>query len=314
MTGLLTRWGVPLTWREVLRRSFAEALFEDDCLGMSAQLAYYFFFSLFPTLLCLLAIASYFPLTSLVDRLVAALSGIAPPDAISIVVNQIHKISSSRQGGLLTLGMLVALWTSSTAMTAIIETVNRAYDVDDSRPWWQIRLTAIALTIVGAIVVLLVFALIIVGPELGAHLAAWFGLSSVFTWSWTILQWPVAFVLASLGTVAIYYFAPDAEQHWSWLTPGAIFATFLWFAASLGFRVFVSHLGTYTETYGALGGVMVLLLWFYISGFVLLIGAEVNAVIEHASSEGKGPGEKVAGEHRRFGPTVRSAVQGPSRP
>jgi membrane protein len=108
------------------------------------------------------------------------------------------------------------------------------------------------------------------------------------------------FALASLGIALIYYFAPDVQQEWVWLTPGSFFATTLWLAASLGFKYYVANWGSYTETYGLLGAVMILLLWFYISGLVILVGAEMNAEIEHASPHGKDPGEKVAGQKRRI--------------
>ena len=127
------------------------------------------------------------------------------------------------------------------------------------------------------------------------------GLGSAFERTWQILQWPVACVLASIGIALVYYFAPDVDQHWTWLAPGTIFATILWLGASLGFRYYVVNVTHYTETYGALGGAMVLLLWFYMSGFVLLLGAVMNAKIEHAAPIGKNPGEKVEGQRRRIG-------------
>ena len=113
--------------------------------------------------------------------------------------------------------------------------------------------------------------------------------------------------LASSGICLVYYFAPDAEQDWVWLTPGSIFATTLWMCASLGFKYYVASMGNYTETYGAIGGVMVLMLWFYLSGLVILVGAEMNAVIEHASPYGKEPGEKVPGQKRKIGPAAMRA-------
>ena len=127
------------------------------------------------------------------------------------------------------------------------------------------------------------------------------GLGPVFAWTWKVLQWPVVLALVALGAGMVYYFAPDAEQEWVWVTPGSVLATVLWLLASLGFKYYVTNFGTYTETYGAIGGVMVLLLWFYISGLVMLLGAELNAEIEHASPYGKAVGEKVPGQRRAIG-------------
>lgn len=301
MALLLGRLRVTLTWAEILRRTFVDAFFKHNCLGMAAQLAYYFFFSLFPALLFLIAVASYFPIATLIDEIVKALGQFAPPEFLTIVTDQIRKISGDRQGGLLTLGILTALWSSSSAMTAIIDTLNHSYGVQDGRSWWKVRLLAIALTIGVALFVLVSFALVIVGPQLAEPLARAVGLGSVLEWTWRIFEWPLAFVLAAIGIALVYYYAPDVDQQWSWLVPGTLLATLFWLGASLGFRYYVINVTHYTETYGALGGAMVLLLWFYLSGFVLLLGAVLNAKIEHAAPIGKNPGEKVEGQKRRIG-------------
>jgi membrane protein len=302
MAAMLTFLRVPLSWPQIFKRTFKEAFWEDNCLGMAAQLAYYFFFALFPALLFLVAVASYFPLTRLVDDLIARLGGFVPPEALQIITEQLEKISMDQQGGLLTFGMLVTIWSSSGAMTAIIDTLNGAYDIQEGRPWWKVRLTAIALTIGVSIFILTSFALITIGPTFAERLANSVGLGPAFEWSWKILQWPVVFAMVSVAIAGIYYWGPDAEQDWVWLTPGAIGATLMWMLASLGFKYYVVSMGYYTETYGAIGAFMVLMLWFYISGLVILLGAELNAEIEHASPYGKEEGEKVPGEKRKIGP------------
>ena len=301
MAVMLTFLRVPLSWREILRRTFNEAFWEDNCLGMAAQLAYYFFFALFPALLFVVAVASYFPVSTLVDDMFRTLGGFVPPEALSLITDQLKKISNDEQGGLLTFGMLVTLWSSSGAMTAIIDTLNNAYDIQEGRNWWKVRLTAIALTVCVSVFILVSFALITIGPTFAERLADWVGLGPAFEWSWKILQWPVVFALASMAIAGIYYWGPDAEQEWVWLTPGAIAATMLWILASLGFKYYVVNMGNYTETYGAIGAFMVLMLWFYITGLVILLGAEMNAEIEHSSPYGKDEGEKVPGEKRKIG-------------
>jgi hypothetical protein len=132
-------------------------------------------------------------------------------------------------------------------------------------------------------------------------MADWFNLGAAFTWSWKILQWPIVFALVSIGMAMMFYYAPDAEQDWIWITPGSLIATFLWLVVSLGFKVYVSQFGSYNATYGAIGGVIVLLLWFYVSALAVLVGAELNAEIEHASPYGKDPGEKRIGEKKKIG-------------
>jgi membrane protein len=308
MAVALAHLKVPITWTEVLRRTFKESL-ADDCLGMSAQLAYYFFFALFPALLFAIALASYFPIETLIDDMFAMMGGFVPPEALQIITEQIRKISEGEQGGLMTLGMLLALWSSSAAMTSIIDTLNTAYDIEEGRSWWKVRLTAIGLTVGVAVFILMSFTLILAGPALAQRIADVTPLGEVFVRTWDILQWPLVMALAITGVGLIYYFAPDAEQDWVWITPGAIFATVAWLAASLGFKLYVVNMGSYTETYGAIGAVMVLMLWFYISGLVILMGAEMNAEIEHASPYGKQPGEKVPGQKLTIGRAALRAWQ-----
>src|SRR5687767_13053772 len=173
MAAMLTFLRVPLSWPEIFKRTLKEAFWEDNCLGMAAQLAYYFFFALFPALLFLVAVASYFPVVTLIDDMFRTVGGFAPPEVLTIITDQLKKISMDKQGGLLTFGMLVTLWSSSGAMTAIIDTLNRAYDIDEGRAWWKVRLTAIALTIGVSVFILASFALVTVGPTAAERIADW---------------------------------------------------------------------------------------------------------------------------------------------
>jgi membrane protein len=297
----LLRWlGVHISWREILKRTAYQAFWKGNCLSMAAQLAYYFVFALFPTLLFIVALASYFPVTTLIDDMFRTFGGFLPPEALQLITEQIVKISNQKDAGLLSLGMLLAVSSSSAAMTAIIDTLNHAYSVEERRPWWKVRLTAIALTMAVSIFILVSFALILTGPTLATELAVSLGLGPAFEWAWKILQWPVIFAMVSVAVAFIYRFAPDVEQEWVWLTPGSVLATALWLLASLGFKYYVANWGAYTETYGLIGAVMILLLWFYISGLVILIGAEMNVEIEHAGQ---------AGPRRRIGDRTFAGVE-----
>jgi hypothetical protein len=151
--------------------------------------------------------------------------------------------------------------------------------------------------------------LIVAGPAIAERLAASFGLGAAFEWSWKILQWPVAFALVSTALGLVYYFAPDAEQDWVWITPGAVVATALWVIVSLAFKFYVANFADYNAMYGAVGGIIVLLLWFYISGLAILAGAELNAEIEHASPYGKEPAEKVPGPKKKIGVAAARAYR-----
>ena len=305
---MLDRFRVPLSWSELVKRTFNETL-ADDVFNLAAQQAYYFFFALFPALLALISLASFFPIENLSGELVGRLGRFAPDDVLSIVREQLDKIAQSNAGGILTLAFLFTLWSSSSAMVSLTSTLNAAYDITEGRPWWKIRLTAIGLTIGLAVFILVSMTLIIAGPTIAERLADTMRLGAAFAWTWKILQWPVVFVLVATAIAMVYYFAPDAEQDWIWITPGSVLATLLWVAVSIGFKFYIANFASYNETYGAIGGVMVLLLWFYVSGIALLVGAELNAEIEHASPYGKDAGEKVPGEKKKIGPAAQRAYE-----
>jgi membrane protein len=297
---MLAYFDTTLGWKELLKRTVKETQ-SDNGLGLAAQLAYYFFLALFPALLFLVALAGAFASGDIVSRIVASLSGTVPPDVINIIRQQMVSLTQQSQGGIMTFGVIAALWSSSAAMVALIDSLNRAYDVEDARAWWKQRLTAILLTVGVAGFILASFVMVVAGPELASSIATRFGLGTVFEWSWKILQWPIVFALVAAALALIYYFAPDVDQDFVFLTPGSVVATILWLLGSLAFRFYVVNFGSYNETYGAIGGVMVLLLWLYISGLVVIIGAEMNAEIEHASAHGKAPGEKQPGERKVIG-------------
>jgi membrane protein len=291
---------VPLGWKDVAVRTVREMI-ADNCLNLAAQLAYYFFLALFPALLFLVALVSFIPIAGLMEAITSTLGRVAPVEVLSIVQEQILTIAHEQKGGLLTLGLIGAIWSTSSGVNAIIDVLNQAYDIQESRRWWRVKLIALGLTISLAVFIVLAFALVIVGPTIAEHLAARFYLGAAFEWAWKILQWPVVFGLVSLAVAMIYYYAPDAEQDWIWITPGSVVATTLWLLISLAFKFYISHFTSYTATYGAIGGVIVALLWFYVSGLAVLLGAELNSEIEHASPYGKDPGEKEPGEKKKIG-------------
>jgi membrane protein len=291
---------IPLSWGDLLKRTAKEAS-DDDVLGLAAQLAYYFFLALFPAILFVLALGSFFPLTNFIDDAVRALRPFAPGEVLTFLEEQLGRLSNADSGGILTIGILGALWSSSAAVVAIIGSVNKAYDIEEGRPWWKVRLTAIGLTLALAVLILVSFSLIVIGPSAAEYLSSSLGLGAVFEWTWKVLQWPLAFFLVSTGVGLVYYFAPDAEQDWVWITPGAVAATLLWIVTSLAFKFYAANFTDYEVTYGTVGAVIVLLLWFYLSGLAILLGAELNAEIEHASPHGKDAGEKVPGRKKKIG-------------
>lgn len=280
----------------------------DNVLGLAAQLAYYFVLALVPAIVSIVAIASFFP-PQLLQESLASVSGVLPADVFSILQGQVKLLAGGRNAGLLTFGFLMALWSSSAAMVAITDALNRVYDIEEARPWWKVRLTAIVLTIALAVFVLVAIFLVMVGPTLAEWLASQMGLGTAFEITWKVVQWPVVLAMIAIGIGLINYFAPDAEQDWEWVTPGAVLATILWLVASLAFKFYVANFADYNATYGSLGGLIVLLLWFYLTGLAILIGSEMNAEIEHASAHGKDPGEKVPGQRKKLGAAAARAFE-----
>jgi membrane protein len=280
-----------LTPMQLARRTIHE-IQEDDCFGRAAQLAYYFLFALFPFFLVLTTLIGYLPIPDLLDRLMEVLAQMLPEEALRLVQDNVYEVVTSQRGGLLSFGILAALWTSSSAITAIMDSLNRAYDVEEGRPFWKVRGMAILLTIGLSMFILASLILLTFGPQIGAWVANQVGLGSVFQVAWNVLRWPVIVALLIVAMALVYYMAPDVEQEWQWITPGSVVAVVGWVAVSLGFSFYVNNFGSYNATYGSIGAVIVLLTWMYVSGLVVLVGGEINAEIEHAASSGKEPGEK----------------------
>ena len=299
---------ISLSWTELARRTWREAV-DDDVLGLAAQLSYYFFLALFPALLFLLALASFFPLSNLTDDIGRSLGSFVSPQVLELINEQMRRLANNENGGLLTFGVAGALWSSSAALVSIVGALNRAYDIDEGRPWWKVRLVAIGLTLGVAMIVLVALSLVLVGPTLAEKLGHTTGWGAPFEWTWLLLQWPLVFVLVSTGIGLIYYFGPDADQDWVWITPGAVAATVLWLFVSILFKLYVANFTDYEGSYGSVGGVIVVLLWFYVSGIAILTGAELNAEIEHASPHGKAPGQKNAQEKLVIGARAARAFR-----
>jgi membrane protein len=305
---MLAHFKVPLSWKDLAVRT-AQEIWADDLLNLAAQQAYYFFFALFPALLTFISFASFFPIHDLTGQIITMFGRFAPPDVIKIVTEQITQISQSGHGGILTFAFLLTIWSSSGAMVSIISTLNAAYDITEGRPMWRVRLTALALTVGMAFFIILSMALVLVGPTVAEHLADTMRLGPAFKWAWWVLQWPVIFALVATAIGLVYYFAPDAVQDWVWITPGSIVATVLWLAVSLGLKLYIVFFADYNKTYGTLGAFIVLLTWFYLSGLAILIGAELNAEIEHASPYGKDVGEKFPGEKKKIGAAAEKTYE-----
>lgn len=279
---MLAYFRVPIPWSVVARRTLRE-IGEDNCLGLAAQLAFYFLLALFPALLFLVALIGYVPVENALTELLVAVGTVAPRELVELLREQLSRVAEDKHASLLTLGILAAIWSSSAAMVAIIDALNRAYDVAEWRPWWKRRFVAIVLTVALALFTIVSLALVLIGPSLASRAAKWLELESSVGVVWALIRWPAMLFSIVLGVDLVYHFAPNRGARWVWITPGSLLATGLWIGSSFGFKVYIVGFADYTATYGAIGGAIVTMLWFYLSGLAILIGAELNGVIEEAS-------------------------------
>ncbi len=273
-----------LTWRRAIPVIWNKLL-TDEVFGRAAQLAYYWFFSIFPLLIFLTTLLAFLPMRRNLNQWVRMLGKFLPSEAYTLLNNTFQQIVGQQRGGLLSLSILITLWSSSSGMEAIISSVNRAYGSAPPRSWVKLRLLAIALTLGLAAFTISALALIFFGENIGAHLAEMFGFSDFFNTIWAVAQWPIIIGLVLLGVELVYYFAPNIPRgengkRWQWITPGTIFAVALWLLISFGLRFYLSRFGNFDATYGALGGAMVMMLWLYLTGVAILVGGEINSVFQ----------------------------------
>lgn len=278
-----------LSWTTLLKRVW-QRMDEDDIFGRAAQLAYYFLLALFPLLLFLVTLLGYFAAagSELRNELLSYLATVVPYSAVELIQSTLNEISNESGGGKLSFGLLAALWAASNGMGAISQTLNIAYDIQETRPWWKARLTSIGLTILIAVLIIGALAAVLYGGQIGDLIAGAIGLGHTFTIIWRVVQWPIifAFLLTAFGS--IYYFAPDSkDRHWRWITPGSVVAVVLWLLASLGFRGYLHFFNSYSATYGSLGALIILMLWFYLTGLAILTGGELNSELEHVAGQSR---------------------------
>ncbi len=252
---------------------------DDNVFGRAAQLSYYFLLALFPLLLFLVSLLGYFTQagSDLRNQLLNYLAAVMPGAAVTLVHTTLDEISTSTGGGKLSFGLLAALWAASNGMGAISETLNTAYNVRERRPWWKVRLVSVLLTTSLSILIVAALVIILYGGTIGEGLASRFGFGNVFTTTWKILQWPIAliFVLATFNL--IYNFAPNiCRGQRKFFTPGAFVGVALWLLVSFGLRIYLHYFNSYSVTYGSLGALIILMLWFYFTGVAILIGGEIN--------------------------------------
>lgn len=287
-----------LSWRTLGKRVWLE-IYEGSLLTHAAALSFYFLLALFPLILFLITILGFFAEagTELRTQLLITLSRIVPYSASALIYTTVDEIGKNADGGKLSFGILTALWIASSGMGAISEALNAMYGVRESRSWWKVRARAVGLTVALAFFVISALLLILYGGEFGEVVTDYFNQDRSFATFWVVAQVPVVLAFVLVTFAMIYYYAPNLyDQKWYWITPGSVIGIILWLLVSFIFRIYLRYFDTYSVTYGALGAVIVLMLWFYLTGVAILIGGKINAEIENAAADAGVAGAKHHGE------------------
>jgi membrane protein len=288
---LRSLWDFQGTPCGVIARRTAHSFNEDNLLSRSAELGFYFLFALFPMLVSASAILGLVARSAanVYVRLLAYLSVVVPHDAFGIVLDTFNQTANQSSSGKITFGFVAAIWSASVGFSAIQDTLNTVYKVRETRPFWKARGQAMLVTVPLTVIVTLTLGCLFAGTWLShitrAHIAGYrTGLAAGMAIH-LCFDFATATMLMLLFAV-IYYFAPDVRnKRWRWLTPGSAIGIAGWFVASIGLRVYLHYFNSYAITYGSLGAVIILLTWFYITGLMLLLGAEINSEIEAAAAE-----------------------------
>ena len=251
----------------------------DDLAGLAAQLAYFFLLSLFPALVFLVTLLGYIPIET--EDVLTFLSNYAPEDAMSLIESNVHTIMNKQNSGLLSFGLLAMLWFASNGVNAVMKAFNRAYDINETRSFITTRALSIVLTL--AMIFMIVFALIlpVFGQLIGSAIFKILGLSDEFSFVWSIVRLLLSFLVLFGLFCFLYKFAPNRHVKRREVMTGALFATIGWIVASYSFAYYVDNFGNYSTTYGSLGGIIILILWFYLTGWVILLGGEINALLNY---------------------------------
>lgn len=293
-----------LTWGELLRNIWGGT--RQNCLiDRAYELAFNFLLAVFPMLLLIVACLNIFASegTAMRQSLYYYIALVLPPDASALIIETLHQVTMNphnSDAGKLAFGVLFWMFAGSSGMTQLMATLNAAYEVPEKRSWIRVHLISIALTLAMSILIILALVLILFGGDVVTRIGYQLELPGIAFVAIKVLEWIVALFFVIFAFANIYYFAPDVEQQpWYWITPGSCVGVILWGLASFGLRVYLHYFNTYSSTYGSLGAVIVLMLWFYVAGLAMLVGGQINATIEHAAAlhgnrEAKLPGEKAA--------------------
>ena len=258
-----------------LLKKLWERIQGDDLPGLSAQLAYFFLLSLFPLLIFLFTLLPFLPIPH--ENIMGIIKGIAPKEALALINKNLKTIMNNHSGGLLSFGIIGTIWSASNGINALVRAFNKSYDVKESRSFIVARGMSILLTFGMIFVFLIALLLPVLGKGVGLFLFSYLGLTKQFLTIWGAIRWLVSALILFVVFTCLYWIAPNIKMRCKSAIPGAIFATLGWIITSLGFSLYVGHFANYTNTYGNIGAIIVLMTWLYLSAFIIIIGGEINA-------------------------------------
>lgn len=249
-----------------------------DVTALGAQLAFFFLLALFPLLIFMVTLLPYLNLQE--DQLFSILQTYAPGEVYLLINNTLDEVLKERNGGLLSVGILATIWSASNGMNAMIKSLNRSYNIEETRPFFIARSISIVFTLL--LITLFVVALVlpVFGKQIGTFIFSYIGYEQGFLTIWTSIRWTIPPVMIFLVFMLLYWIAPNRKLFLKSVIPGAIFATLGWILVSFAFSLYVSSFGNYSKTYGSIGGIIVLMMWLYFSGIILMIGGQINAVMQ----------------------------------
>lgn len=266
--------GLILLWRRIG---------EDEVFGLAAQLAYFFLLSLFPLLIFLVTLLPYLPISQ--EEMLGVIADFAPGETMTFIETNLNEIMSHQNGTLLSFGIIATVWSASNGLNAVIRALNKAYDVKESRSFVAARGMAILFTFALIFVFIVALLLPVFGKHIGLFLFSKFGLSSQFLQIWNTLRWLLSSLIIFIVFLALYWIAPNKRFRCIDAVPGAVFSTVSWLLVSLGFSFYVNNFGNYSAMYGSIGAVIVLMIWFYLSGIIIILGGEINALSSYLKRE-----------------------------
>lgn len=279
-----------LSWREMISAVFHRAM-ADDVVNRAAALSFWFLLGFFPLLFSVAGMVSMIGGSQGTHGILMEYMGKVLPSSASTLVRQVLSQTTGRGVGL---SLLFALWSASSASAGLMDALNGTYDLKESRPWWKARLLSVVLAAATGVLLTVALMLVVYIPIVLRTIAP----GSALILMWRVAQWPLAACLLFLALLCVYRFAPDVkEQKWKWLVPGSVLALVIWLAVSFGFKVYIRHFSNYGMLYGSVGTLIILMFWFYLSGAAILIGGELNAILEDAAAQRHVAGAKPRG-HR----------------